>query len=240
MMFLPLSATVVLAQDDGDDAAGCPNQVCTVNAAGNCYVCNGGANQGCSPKVGDCTQCTNWICKPPKVTHRFPPGSELAEAWQKACGAAFQYRATTNGQAGATKHGTAITLSLAQMDKPAYLVSATFGLKDLFLRGVMTNQSPQTIVAYRLGWVYLFPDRAEIQLGEWMNIPAGIKPGEVHNVPGQGASPDPIRLGAKRVEFFVAEVKYANGGSWKEDLSKIKLMKLPNGTAAVSQRGVRL
>jgi hypothetical protein len=116
---------------------------------------------------------------------------------------------------------------MAQLDRPAYLLSATFGVKDLFLRGVISNQGSNTVVSYRLGWVYIYPDRTELKLGEWMNVPAGIAPGELHEVPAQGVSPEPVRLGAKRVEFFVAEVKYSGGGSWKEDLSQFRQMKLP-------------
>jgi hypothetical protein len=236
MTFLPLSATVVLAQDDGDDAAGCPNQICVMNTAGNCYTCNGAVGQGCSPKVGDCAQCTNWICKPPKMSQKLPSGSVVAVAWQTACERAVTYRTTGDTHEGGSKGGAAIVLTLTQLEKPAYLVSATFGLKDLFLRGVIVNQSAQTIVAYRLGWVYVYAGRAELKLGEWMNTPAGIKPGELNDVPGQAASPNPLKLGAKRVEFFVAEVKYANGEFWKEDLSKFKQMKLPPESAAKNRR----
>jgi hypothetical protein len=41
-----------------------------------------------------------------------------------------------------------------------------------------------------------------------MRVPAGVKPGRIHNVPGQGISLAP---GAEQVIFFVAELTFANG-----------------------------
>lgn len=112
-----------------------------------------------------------------------------------------------------------IGLVIAPQEKaPAQLVPPTAHGLDLLAAATLKNRSEKTIIAYRIGWGYVLQNGIEFHAGALMSVPAGVKPGRIHNVPGQGVhlAPD-----AEQVIFFVAELTFANGDHWtakKKDL----------------------
>jgi hypothetical protein len=105
-----------------------------------------------------------------------------------------------------------------QEEAPAQLVPPTTHGFDLLTAGTLKNRSEKTIISYRIGWAYVLQNGIEFHTGALMSVPAGIKPGKVRNVPGQGIHLAP---GAEQVIFFVAELTFASGDHWtarKKDL----------------------
>ncbi|MCL6564946.1 MAG: hypothetical protein K6U09_00825 [Acidobacteriia bacterium] len=100
---------------------------------------------------------------------------------------------------------------------PAVLISATHTSSDLLAGARLKNVGEKTIVAYRIGWEIHIPDqkKPETTLGEWMNVPPGIPPGEIAQVPPQAVSVELARRGATRIAFFVGEVKFSDGTTWR-------------------------
>jgi len=65
---------------------------------------------------------------------------------------------------------------------------------------------------------YILQNGTEFHTDALMSVPAGVKPGKIHNVLGKSIHFAP---GAEQVIFFVAEVTFANGDHWtakKKDL----------------------
>jgi len=105
-----------------------------------------------------------------------------------------------------------------QEEAPAQLVPPTSHGFDLLTAATLKNRSKKTIISYRIGWASILQDGIEFHTGALMSVPAGVKPGRTHNVPGQGIHLAP---GAEQVIFFVAELTFANGDHWtakKKDL----------------------
>jgi len=106
-----------------------------------------------------------------------------------------------------------------QEGAPAQLVPpATHGFPDLLMAATLKNRSEKTIISYRIGWGYVLQNGMEFHTGARMSVPAGVKPGRIHTVPGQGI---PLDQRAEQVVFFVAELTFANGDHWtakKKDL----------------------
>jgi hypothetical protein len=105
-----------------------------------------------------------------------------------------------------------------QEGAPAQLVPPTTHGLDLLTAAKLKNRSEKTIISYRIGWGYVLQNGIEFHTGALMSVPAGVKPGRVRNVPGQGIHLAP---GAEQVIFFVAELTFANGDHWtarKKDL----------------------
>jgi hypothetical protein len=105
-----------------------------------------------------------------------------------------------------------------QEEAPAQLVPPTTHGFDLLMAATLKNRSEKTIISYRIGWGYVLQNGIEFHAGALMSVPAGVKPGRIHNVPGQGIHLAP---GAEQVIFFVAELTFANGDHWtakKKDL----------------------
>ena len=105
-----------------------------------------------------------------------------------------------------------------QEKAPAQLVPPTAHGLDLLTAATLKNRSEKTIIAYRIGWGYVLQNGIEFHTGGLMSVPAGVKPGSMHHVPGQGVHLAP---GAEQVIFFVAELTFANGDHWtakKKDL----------------------
>lgn len=98
-----------------------------------------------------------------------------------------------------------------QEEAPAQLVPPTTHGFDLLTAATLKNRSEKTIISYRIGWGYVLQNGMEFHTGAPMSVPAGVKPGRIHNVPGQGIHLAP---GAEQVIFFVAELTFANGDHW--------------------------
>jgi len=112
-----------------------------------------------------------------------------------------------------------IRLVIAPQEKaPAQLVLPTAHGFDLLMAATLKNRGEKTIISYRIGWGYVLQNGIEFHTGALMSVPAGVKPGRIHSVPGQGIHLAPV---AEQVIFFVAELTFANGDHWtakKKDL----------------------
>lgn len=99
---------------------------------------------------------------------------------------------------------------------PLLLTEATFGLQNLFLGGTVVNTKDQTVIAYKIGWIYQpTHQRPQIEEGPWMAVPAGIASGSSYSVSAQNVPLALLKTGTKEIGFFVAEAKYANGRKWR-------------------------
>jgi hypothetical protein len=96
------------------------------------------------------------------------------------------------------------------------LISASFGVPALFQKGVLLNGSPKTIVAYRIGWVYGYQDKAP----------------SLMRVNGRTLL---SAKSARLIQFFVAEVKFSDGTSWKQHLDKVREIGSADRSQSVAQ-----
>jgi len=105
-----------------------------------------------------------------------------------------------------------------QEEAPAQLVPPTTHGFDLLTAATLKNRSEKTIISYRIGWGYILQNGIEFHTGALMSVPAGVKPGRIHTVPGQGIH---LAQGAEQFIFFVAELTFATGDRWtaKEEKS---------------------
>lgn len=114
-------------------------------------------------------------------------------------------------------------LSIHESDGPAMLVQMTHTVSDFLQAAILKNVSDHPIVGYRIGWVAVYPSgRTKIGLGLPVDVPEGIKPGNVVTVPAQQVSPAFAREGAIDVVFFVAEVRSMGGPVWKPTMEKVE------------------
>ncbi|HXN98156.1 MAG TPA: hypothetical protein VN881_03735 [Candidatus Acidoferrales bacterium] len=196
-------------------AQGCPNQTC-VNA-GDHYTCNGSAQaEYCSNHL---TSCTDQLCKGPAPvqSNSHPQPGKHDEGCPVITLADLKVIA-------ALHDGIELGIVESESNAPVVLVQATHGLSDLLEDGNVENVSTKTVAAYRIGWALQFPNQPlQFHLGQWMNIPIGIKPGASQDVPAQNVSSNGLaKSGVTGVKFFVAEVRYADGTSWKTDFKKYR------------------
>lgn len=106
-----------------------------------------------------------------------------------------------------------------QSDSPAQLIETTHGASDWFLSAKLKNQGSRTIVSYRIGWAYIGPGKKQdVRYGMWMNVPAGITPHTIYDVPDQNV---PSKLDANLTVFFVAELKFADKTKWHANVKDI-------------------
>lgn len=105
-------------------------------------------------------------------------------------------------------------LPAEQKDAPARLISATHGVDDWLITALLKNNSSKTIVAYRIGWVYVIDSHRKFHQGESWDVSAGIAPGSIYNIPPQNVKPN---ARSKFTEIFVAELKFSDGTRWKAD-----------------------
>ena len=92
------------------------------------------------------------------------------------------------------------------------------------------NVSEHSVTGYRIGWVVVYPSgRSKVGLGLAIDVPAGIKPGEVANVPAQAVSLDFVKEGASAVFFFVTDVYSTGVPAWKPELVKVATKSPRNG-----------
>lgn len=121
---------------------------------------------------------------------------------------------------GCAVASTHVAMVIAPQDNaPARLVQTTHGLSDLLTAARLKNGSDKRIRSYQIGWAYVRPNGIEFHMGVLMRVPAGIKPGHVHDVVDQAV---PFEGSAERVIFFVAEVTFADGSHWKADHDEIQ------------------
>jgi hypothetical protein len=102
---------------------------------------------------------------------------------------------------------------------PVQMTQATFGLTDALQSANTVNRSAQVVSAYRVGWESVTSGRHSFHTGAWMNLPAGAKPGAAIAVPAQGIALD---RQAESMVFYVAAVKFADGGRWNTSYAEIR------------------
>lgn len=219
-------------------SAQCQDQTCT--DAGHCYQCTASNGHGCT--TSSCDSCTSSRCQQLPIARNLDPKvipAELVKAWERCQNGESVEPTSTQIQDVLSNPGMAVEIFQSQYNEPLPLMSATHGLKDLLKSGKVLNISTRIIKGYRIGWVYEYPGRSsEVVLGNWVRVPVGLKPMNFGNVPPQNASAGPINNGAKLVQFFVAEVKFADNSNWKADLTDIKQLKLPPTPTHPAQSGV--
>ena len=114
-------------------------------------------------------------------------------------------------------------MMLAQPDSPAILIETNHTTTDLLQSAKLMNVSEHSVTGYRIGWVVVYPSgRSKVGLGLAIDVPAGIKPGEVANVPAQAVSLDFVKEGASAVFFFVTDVYSTGVPAWKPELVKVE------------------
>lgn len=210
--------------------ASCSDQQCKFESG--IYSCefqyDGG--QTCSVSGNDMS-CTEYKCPPPpglRAKADWPlnltpaltlhPDPQLAAFWER-CGApssSVPRISTAEAPVPSRVHGeTVMDLLAHRADTPLSLVLGTFGNEDLLVGGKVLNATNRTATAYQIAWVYQFNDgKFEFVHGPWMDVPEGIKPGAVINIPPQNASAEPLKRGVRAVSFYVAAVKFAGGSKW--------------------------
>ena len=118
--------------------------------------------------------------------------------------------------------GTSLIL-IAQQNCPAALVSATHIASDFLYSAIVRNVSDSVLIGFRLGSVLrIRSQKTEVQLGERVNLPEGIKPNETCTVPPQAVTLDKPRKVEALVGFFIAEVFLRGEKPWEADLNEIE------------------
>lgn len=106
-----------------------------------------------------------------------------------------------------------------QKDSPARLIETTHAGDDWLQAAKIENRSAKTVMAYKIGWVYVLPNKKRVyEQGPAMNVPVGINPGAIAEVPAQNVRPD---LRSARTIFYVSDVKFSDGSHWHVDRKKI-------------------
>lgn len=109
-------------------------------------------------------------------------------------------------------------LFLSEPESPANLIETLHTNTDFLQAAKLKNTGDKTITGYRIGWVVLYPSgKSKVGLGLAVDVPEGIKPGEVASVPAQQVSVAYAKEGATSVVFFVTEVHFTSGSVWKPD-----------------------
>ncbi len=103
-----------------------------------------------------------------------------------------------------------------QVGAPASFSEVRFGLKrDLLLSARIRNDGHLSIDAYRIGWVTV---GAAINSTKWFRsglVHQAVGIGNTVNVLPPGASPGLLTPKTVGVAFFIDEVRFSNGESWK-------------------------
>lgn len=97
-------------------------------------------------------------------------------------------------------------------DSPVVLVQTTHGTPEALESAQWVNRSNRQITSYRIGWLTVIGGKNIFHVGQWMNLPAGVKPGATTTVPAQGI---PLNRKASSMIFYVAGVRFADGDQWK-------------------------
>ena len=154
-------------------------------------------------------------------------GAILAVAFAGLLGAQNQHRFVA-----VHRHSPLAMLPLQEQDSPLTIRSTTHTIVDALTTGELQNSTTRAIVAYKMGWMYVFRDasrKPEPTIGVFMNVPAGIAPGNTTIVPAQGILVAEIPEDAKAVVFFVAEVEFADDKSFSADIEKLALRAVKDG-----------
>jgi len=186
----------------------CMDQGCIDN--GSCYQCFSYTGHYCNPAGGQCpSSCKEGFCTAVALAVRY--GAKPPEIGLRPC----QSPPMTLVALAGNSRGVALGL-LPQDDAPAMLMEATHGATDLLQEGKLLVGS-RPISKYRIGWIVLYSHaRPELAVGKPTSSRAQLRPHTVAVVPSQHI-PRTIdaRPGVIRVGFFVAEVTFPEGDTWR-------------------------
>lgn len=202
--------------------AQCQSQTCLIGGGSNCYQCVTGPGQTC--QVNGCNNCKTSTCSLGCGLQHSPllPSGQLASL--PGSGGAYDAVSLRQAELASTlRDGITIGLFTPENRTTPLLISADFGNPVLFQQGIILNRGPKTIVAYRIGWVYGYQDRAPvIQESAWRDVYDGPKSNETRMISKEGTPSVSSASGARMVQFFVAEVKFSDGTTWRQDLTRIR------------------
>lgn len=212
----------------------CQNQVCYYAGQGSCYKCQNQADYACSvPQGQKCAkQCTDTACLSAPVNSSAADSQASKAACRVSLARLAMFRKfevkraayRTSSSMGNSSPGVLFLLDPGTTKDPVVLLSVTHDAdKDLFDTGIAENAASTGISAYRIG-VILYPTdslrRPVAHLGPTMNLPGGVAAGAQFTLPQQGVSPS-LMNGVRALVFFVAEVRFSNGSTWKADIPQI-------------------
>jgi hypothetical protein len=217
LVFL-LGFAVSSGAQGGDPPSDCQNQSCVL--AGSCYQCGGADGQGCSVKVGDCTECTSSICGGGggsfTMTSTGAPPTDCPGLFLAA-----------DVKSASKKEPKGVQLGLLrQPDAPVSLIAATFHVETIFTSGRLRRLSEKSLVQYRVAWAITRTAKRQVEFaeGQVQAVPATARTGRDVAVPAQHVpltsilNLDP----GDQVTFFVAEASFSDGSQWRADRDAIR------------------
>ena len=105
---------------------------------------------------------------------------------------------------------------LHERENPANLIEITSTMTDFLQSAKLKNTSDKIITGYRIGWVVPYPSgKGKLALGLPVDVPEGIRPGEIVHVSAQEVSVRYAKEGATSVVFFVTDVRFSSGAAWE-------------------------
>jgi hypothetical protein len=123
-------------------------------------------------------------------------------------------------------NGTAM-LYLPLKDSPAVLTEHVHGPTDFLESAKLKNVSDHSITGFRIGWVVVYPSgKSKVGLGSRVDVPEGITPGTVVDVPAQQVSPNFAQEGASAIVFFVTDIRSRDVPVWKPEIESVEKLVL--------------
>jgi hypothetical protein len=121
----------------------------------------------------------------------------------------------------ASHHGIQISFQ-NQLYRPAEIEQLENGfdngVAEAAKSGVIANQGTKAIRSYRLGWRIVRGQHSEYQYGTIIELAEPLPSGAKTRFPWQGITMSALdKLGADSIKFFVAEVTFSDGSTWKEE-----------------------
>jgi hypothetical protein len=118
---------------------------------------------------------------------------------------------------------TKAMIRLIQPDSPAIFIRTTYHVKELLKSATLKNVSNTSLTGYRIGLIAVYPGgKDKVGLGLQVDVPKGIDPGQIIEVPAQAASPSFSVENASALVFFITDVHTATGTVWNPELEQIE------------------
>jgi hypothetical protein len=202
-----LAATLLLVP--AAFAQGCQNQGCAAQWIGKqkCYKSLDSPGEYCSTR-GRCPfTCTEGFCNP--TQHK--PGEE--------CPTPDSTRFVPRPEQGT------ILSTIILPNEPATLEEITHTFADQFAAGVLRNNGSRRITSMRVGWAVVSKTGEYSEhTGALIDLGSPLAEGIVDALPNQNVTE--ISEDFVKLVFFVAEVNFADGGSYTADAARVKTIAL--------------
>ena len=101
---------------------------------------------------------------------------------------------------------------------PVHLTQIRLVRSNILSGAQLKNESNKRMISYRVGWGSVSPTDIVLHQGDAVDAAAGVMPGASRRVPDE-AIPEDQRT--RKVIFFVAEAKFADGSEWTADVKDI-------------------